>query len=118
MPQTLARIGAALSRWVADGVSRGEPAPGDAPRLDITVTQLRVRGQCFTVVLLPDHRGYVATVPALPACLAFGDTAAQALARLRCQVRAYLTEAERQGEPLLEEGTPAQVIVATLDVSP
>lgn len=116
IPQALARIRTALRRWVVDGLSRGEPAPADWTRLDIAVTQLRVRGRRFTVVLVPDHKGYEATVPALPDCLVFADTADQALARLRGQIRTCMKEAERKGESLPNEGTQLQVIVAMVDV--
>ncbi len=62
----------------------------------------------YTVVLSPDPDtgGYVVTVPALPGCVAQGDTLEKAVANAEDVIRLFLTSMEKHGEPIPEEAEP------------
>ena len=66
----------------------------------------------YTVVLDPDEsgRGYTVLVPALPGCITQGRTQAEALARAREAIEAYIASLEADGEPVPEERRPIQVM--------
>ena len=66
----------------------------------------------YTVVLDPDEkgRGYTVLVPALPGCITQGHTRAEALARAREAIAAYIASLEAEGEPVPEERRPVQVL--------
>ena len=66
----------------------------------------------YTVVLDPDEsgRGYTVLVPTLPGCITQGRTQAEALARAREAIEAYIASLEADGEPVPEERRPIQVM--------
>jgi len=47
-----------------------------------------------------EDAGYIADIPDLPSCSAFGDTPAEALAELIKAKDAWLTAAREQGKPI------------------
>lgn len=58
----------------------------------------------FTVVLEqePDG-GYVASVPALPACVSQGDTRAESLSNIREAIELYVDDCRESGDPIPTE---------------
>lgn len=49
----------------------------------------------------PD-KGYIADIPDLPSCSAFGETAAEALAELEIAKGAWINAAHAEGKPIPE----------------
>jgi predicted RNase H-like HicB family nuclease len=49
-----------------------------------------------------DDQGYVADIPDLPMCSAFGDTPSQALAEVEAAKQLWLDTARAEGKPILE----------------
>jgi predicted RNase H-like HicB family nuclease len=49
----------------------------------------------------PD-KGYIADIPDLPSCSAFGVTAVEALAELEIAKRAWINAAQAEGKPIPE----------------
>lgn len=54
----------------------------------------------YTIVLEPDEDGWLACIPALPACYAPGDTAEEALRELQVVYQMVLEEFEEEGKLL------------------
>lgn len=55
----------------------------------------------YRVLIEPDEDGvFVATVPALPGCIADGPTRQQALDRVREAIALYLESLEAHGDPV------------------
>lgn len=55
----------------------------------------------YTVVLERDEDGvYVATVPALPGCIADGNTVEEAMKNAREAIRAYIEDLREDGEDI------------------
>lgn len=57
----------------------------------------------YTVLLLPEEKGFTAMVPALPGCHTQGDTVEEALANAREAIQCYLEDVIAQGEAIPEE---------------
>ena len=58
----------------------------------------------YTVVLEQEEDGgYVATVPALPACVSQGDTRAEALDNIREAIELYVEDCRQAGDPIPTE---------------
>jgi predicted RNase H-like HicB family nuclease len=49
-----------------------------------------------------EDKGYIATVPELPGCSAFGDTEEDALREARIAVKLWLSAAKKAGRPVPE----------------
>ena len=49
-----------------------------------------------------EDEGYIADIPDLPACSAFGQTPAEALAQVEIAKRAWLEAAQAEGKPIPE----------------
>lgn len=47
-----------------------------------------------------EDQGFIATVPELPGCSAFGETAAEALAEIVPAIEAWIAAAEAAGNPV------------------
>jgi len=47
-----------------------------------------------------EDRGYIADIPDLESCSAFGETPEQALAEVKKAMRAWLKTAKREGKPI------------------
>ena len=59
-----------------------------------------MRSPNYTIVLEPDEDGWLAYMPALPACYAPGDTAEEALRELQVVFEMVLEEFAEDGRPL------------------
>jgi len=73
----------------------------------------------YTVILRPEPEGgFTVLVPALPGCLTFGETIAQALERAEEAILCYILGMEDLGKPVPEEGAeislPAEELTGTL----
>ncbi len=64
--------------------------------------------QNYTIIVEPDEDGWLAYIPALPACYAPGDTAEEALRELQVVYEMVLEEFTEEGLPL-----PPDVLVTT-----
>ncbi len=68
----------------------------------------------YTVLLIPDQEegGYMVTVPALPGCVAQGDTLEQALQRVREAIQCHIEGLQADGLTVPQEHeSPALVKV-------
>ena len=55
----------------------------------------------YTVMLLPEPEGgYTITVPALPGCVSFGRTIAEAKAMVMDAISGYVASLRKHGEPV------------------
>jgi predicted RNase H-like HicB family nuclease len=68
----------------------------------------------FTVVLRPEPEGgFTAMVPALPGCVTYGRTLAEAKEMMKDAVSGYIESLRKHGEPV---PTDSETLVTTLDL--
>ncbi len=73
----------------------------------------------YTIILHPEPEegGYSVTVPALPGCLAQGDTVEEAIAMAREAIAVHVEGLIEDGEPVPEEdAAPLQVMTVSVEV--
>lgn len=71
----------------------------------------------YTVVLHPEPEdgGYSVTVPALPGCLAQGETIEEAISMAREAIAAHIEGLIEDGEPVPEEDVPPEIRTVTVE---
>jgi antitoxin HicB len=71
----------------------------------------------YTIILQPepDEGGYSVTVPALPGCVAQGETLEEAIALAKEAIALHVTGLIEEGEAVPEEAEPLQAL--TVDVA-
>jgi predicted RNase H-like HicB family nuclease len=75
--------------------------------------------QTYTILLIPgesDEGGYWVKVPALPGCVAQGETVEEALANAKEAIEAYLLSLKARGLPIPQEGVKATGLIAPVTV--
>jgi antitoxin HicB len=70
----------------------------------------------YTIILEPNdpEEGYTVRVPALPGCIAYGQTREEALARAREAIAGFIEGLEKAGETVPEEITPVEMDTVTV----
>ena len=73
----------------------------------------------YTIILHPEPEegGYSVTVPALPGCLAQGDTLEEAVAMAKEAIAVHIEGLIEDGEPIPEEDERPQLITLEVDVA-
>ena len=66
----------------------------------------------YTIILQPepDEGGYSVTVPALPGCVAQGETLEEAITLAREAIALHVTGLVEEGEPVPDEPEPLQAL--------
>ncbi|MBI2863798.1 MAG: type II toxin-antitoxin system HicB family antitoxin [Chloroflexi bacterium] len=67
----------------------------------------------YTIILHPEVEkgGYWVEIPALPACISYGETLAQAIDNAKDAIKLYVESLMEDGEPVPEETEHPQALV-------
>ncbi len=70
----------------------------------------------YTIILEPNYpeRGYTVRVSALPGCITYGRTKAEALARAKEAIENFIEGLEKAGEPVPKEVEPVEMDTVTV----
>ncbi len=71
----------------------------------------------YTIILHPEPEegGYSVTVPALPGCLAQGDSLEEAVAMAKEAIAVHIEGLIQDGEPVPEEDAPLGMLTISVD---
>ena len=72
--------------------------------------------QRYGIVLVPDDGKYMVLVPALPGCVTFGTSQAEAIEMARDAITLYVEGLAAEGEEIPED--EGALILASVDVNP
>ncbi len=70
----------------------------------------------YTIILEPNYpeKGYTVRVPALPGCITYGRTRAEALMRAKEAIEGFIEGLEKAGEPVPKEVAPVEMETITV----